>query len=270
MLTREEVINKAYHDCMHEMYAKSQPEADYDNLLEEYRSGKIGNDEQIYERHYLSKDEFFYIRDKYKSAYGIQSHWKDDIEVIEKYLEEGGNRDKYISDHTDENGYHPGYRSYEKVPPLKDHILKLMYKWMSDSNEAQCEGAAKEITEKVMELIKNCKDYYKFDREEDNFDCSIALGASPIDNLESVKKWWKENYNKDIEIEERNPKLFWYRDNGYTDEDLEYEFDSPNWKEIVDKEWEEEKAERKRKKEEAEAALDEARKKWNEENEKEK
>lgn len=264
MLTREEILNKAYHDCMAEMYAKSQPEADYDNLLEEYRSGKIGNDERIYERHYLSQDEFLYIRDKYKSAYGIQSHWKDDVEVIEKYLEEGGHKDKYIPERTDEDGFkHPGYRGYENVKPIRDQIFNALSEDVSSGRRSQL---ADYLTKIVMETIKDCKNYHKFDREEDNFDCSIALGASPTSNSESVKKWWKENYNKDIEIEERNPKLFWYRDNGYTDEDLEYEFDSPNWKEIVDKEWEEEKAKRKRKLEEAEVALEEARKKYNEEN----
>lgn len=264
MLTREEVLNRAYHDCMAEMYAKSQPEADYDNLLEEYRSGKIGKDERIYERHYLSQDEFLYIRDKYKSAYGIQSHWKDDVEVIEKYLEEGGHKDKYIPDHTDKDGFtHPGYRGYENVKPIRDQIFNALSEDVSSGRRSQL---ADYLTQIVMDTIKDCKNYYRFDREEDNFDCSIALGASPTSNPESVKKWWKENYNKDIEIEERNPRLFWYKDNEYTDEDMEYEFDSPNWKEIVDKEWEEEKAERKRKLEEAEAALEEARKKWNEEN----
>ena len=264
MLTREEILNKAYHDCMHEMYAKSQPEADYDNLIEEYRSGKIGKDERIYERHYLSMDEFLYIRDKYKSAYEIKSHWKDDVEVVEDYLKNGGNKDKYIKDWDDEHGHHPGYRSYEKVPPLKEQILKIM-------NEFDCSDAAKEVGEtiynKVMEIINDCKDYYRFDREEESFDCNIALGASPTANPESVKKWWKDNYNQDIEIEERNPRLFWYRDNDYTDEDLKEEFDSENWKEIVDKEWEEEKAEKKRKQEEALKLLEEEYIKFKNENE---
>ena len=247
MLDRKEILNKSYHDCMGEMYAKSQPEADYDNLIEEYRTGKIGKDERIYDRHYLSQEEFFYIRDKYKKAYGIQSHWRDDIEVLEEYLNKGGNKDKYIEDWEDEHGHHPGYRSYEEVPPLVDQISDCLVKYaLSDiANEM-----AKEVTSIVMENIKNCKNYYRFDREEESFDCSIALGASPTSNPETVKQWWKDNYNVDIEIEEHNPRLFWYRDMGYTDEDLAEEFDSENWKEIVDKEWEEEKEERKRQQEE--------------------
>ena len=69
---------------------------------------------------------------------------------------------------------------------------------------------------------------------------TIALGASPCSNAKTVKQYWKEKTGEDIVIEERNPKLFWYQDMGYDDEDIEYEFDDPNWKEILDKEWKDE------------------------------
>lgn len=247
MLTREEILNKAFNDCMSEMYEKSQPCADWENLIEEYKAGKIKKNESFYDRHYLSMDEFLYIRDKYKEAYNIKSHWKDDIEVLEDYLINGGNKDKFIKDWEDEYGHHPGYRSYEEVLPLKEQILDMMKDF--DSSDAAAE-VAENIYNKVMETIKNCKDYYKFDREENSFNIHASLGPSPCISAEIVKKWWKDNYNYDIEIEERNPKLFWYRDMGYTDEDLAEEFDSENWKEIVDKEWEEEKAEKERQKQE--------------------
>lgn len=247
MITRKEILTNAFNACFREMYAKAQPEADWDNLIEEYKTGKIKKNESIYDRHYLSIDEFLYIRDKYKEAYNIKSHWKEYIEVLEDYLVNGGNKDKYIKDWEDEHGHHPGYRSYEEVPPLKEQILAIM----KDFDCSECAAnVGEQIYNKVMETIKSCKDYYRFDREEDDFDCNIALGASPCTDAETVKKWWKDNYNYDVEIEEHNPKLFWYRDNGYTDEDLAEEFDSENWKEIVDKEWEEEKAERERQKQE--------------------
>lgn len=255
MLTRDEILSKAAHDCMCEMYAKAQPAADWDNIVEEYRSGKIGKNERVYDRHYLSMDEFLYIRDKYKEAYNIKKTWRPNIEFLEKLLKEGGLKDKYNPEVIDEDGFkHPGYRSAEDVKPLKEQISEII-------KEFDCSEAAQEVGEiiynKVMDTIENYKNFYKFDREEDDFDCNISLGASPCCNAETVKKWWKENYNQDIEIEERNPKLFWYRDNDYTDEDLTEEFDSENWKEIVDKEWEEEKAEKKRKQEEALKALEE-------------
>ena len=256
MLTREEILNKAYHDCMCEMYAKAQPEADWDNIVEEYRTGKLGKEDRVYERHYLSMDEFLYIRDKYKEAYNIKKTWIPNLEFLEKLLIEGGLKDKYNPDWTDEQGnHHPGYRSAEDVPPLEQQIFEEIHNVIGD--RVQVEGWAISITEMIMNIINNYKDFYRFDREADDFDINISLGASPCTNADTVKKWWKENYNQDIEIEERNPRLFWYRDMGYTDEDLAEEFDSENWKEIVDKEWEEEKAEKKRKQEEALKALEE-------------
>lgn len=254
MLTRDEILSKAVHDCMCEMYAKAQPAADWDNIIEEYRTGKLGKEDRVYDRHYLSMDEFLYIRDKYKTAYNIKRTWRPDIEFLEELLTKGGLKDGYVDDWIDDEGNkHSGYRSAEDVPSLKDQISNLLNKY--NGTKAAVEDAKDELTKDisnlVMETIKNYKNFYRFDREEDDFDCNIALGASPTSNAETVKKWWKENYNQDIEIEERNPRLFWYRDMEYTDEDLAEEFDSENWKEIVDKEWEEEKAEKKRKQEEA-------------------
>ena len=259
MLTREEILNKAYHDCMCEMYAKAQPEADWDNIVEEYRTGKLGKEDRVYERHYLSMDEFLYIRDKYKEAYNIKKTWIPNIEFLEELLNKGGLKDKYNPEVIDEDGFkHPGYRSTNDVPPLKEQIYDILLEYIDDNKECtESKEAAQRITDKILETIKNYKDFYRFDREEDGFDINISLGASPCCNAETVKKWWKENYNQDIEIEERNPRLFWYRDMEYTDEDLAEEFDSENWKEIVDKEWEEEKAEKKRKQEEALKALEE-------------
>lgn len=251
IIDRDTIFRKAFHDCMKEMYAKSQPEADYDNLLEEFRSGKIGKDERIYERHYLSMDEFLYIRDKYKDAYNIKTHWIGDVEIVEEYFLNGGLKNSYIPTKIDKNGFkHPGYRSAEKVPPLKEQILAIM----KDFDCSECAAnVGEQIYDVVIENLKNCKDFYKFDREESSFDCSIALGASPTANPETVKQWWKDNYNVDIEIEERNPKLFWYYDHEYTNEDLAEEFEAygENWKEKLDKEWKEEIAEKKRKEQEA-------------------
>ena len=52
MLDRQNVLEKAVEDCFREMYAKAQPMADWDNIVEEYKSGKIGKDEPVYNRHY--------------------------------------------------------------------------------------------------------------------------------------------------------------------------------------------------------------------------
>lgn len=243
MLSREEVLEKAVHDCYKEMYAKAQPSADWDQIIKEFDEGKRGKDERVYEQHYLSSEEYQYIVDKYIESYGMQTHWKNDIEVLEEYLSNGGSKDKYIPDKYDDEGnlIETHHRGYEKVPPLFEHVKEIICD-KYDGNIETANDVAQKVTDKVMELIATCKDFYRFDREESSFKISCALGASPTSNPEIVKKYWKEKTGEDIQIEERNPKLFWYLDQGYTDEDLAYEFEDygENWKEALNKEWKDE------------------------------
>lgn len=238
MLDRKEILSKAVHDCFKEMYAKAQPSADWDQIIKEYETGVRGKDERVYEQHYLSQEEYMYILEKYLDAYNIRTQWKEDVRIVEEYLNDGGLKDKYIKDYTDKNGdFHPGYRSTEKVPPIKTQILKYLDKCNKSSENEEIATALHKI---VMKTIFECKNFYQFDREESSFRMTVALGASPCTNAETVKQYWKEKTGEDIVIEERNPKLFWYQDMGYDDEDMAYEFDDPNWKETLDKEWKDE------------------------------
>ena len=250
-LTRETVLYQAVEDCYREMFAKAQPAADYDNLLAEYRAGKIDEkkDGPVYDRHYLSYQEYVYIIKKYIDAYKIESDWNDYINILKEYLIKGGSKDKYIKEHTDENGdYHPGYRGYENVAPLKDHILEIMNEF--DSSEVAKEVGEK-IYDKTIELINTCQDFYRFNMDECKFRNTLAFGATPTSNAETVKKWWKEHYNVDIEIEERNPLLLWEMDY-YGDEFEEIMEDEygPDWKEIWDKKWKDEEAKKNAEREE--------------------
>lgn len=225
MLDREEILCKALDDCYREMFAKAQPMADWDNLAEEYKSGKIGKDEMIYNRHYLSPEEFTYIKNKYMEAYRIASEWKDNIDYLKEYLEKGGYKDKYVDSYTDKNGiFHSGYRGVEKNAPMYDQIKEIL----SDVSDDK----VREVTDKVMELINNCQNFYKFNADEMKWRNSLFLGASPTCNKETVKKWWKDNYNVDIEIEDRNPLLF-YEYDYYGDDIDEVMTDAygKNWKE---------------------------------------
>lgn len=245
MLDREEILVKAIEDCYKEMFAKAQPMADWDNLIAEYKAGKIDEkkDGPVYDRHYLSQEEYIYILNKYLEAYHIGSEWKEDIELLEDYLKNGGSKDKYIDSYTDENGnYHSGYRGYEKVSPMLDHIKDIIYEEYGDTGE-DLDHVSKKINDKIMELITNCKEFYNFNTDEMKFRNTLAMGASPISNKETVKKWWKEHYNVDIKIEERNPLLFWEYDyyGDEIDEVMSEEY-GDNWKEILDQKWKDEQA----------------------------
>ena len=255
IINRDEIIKNAIHDCYVELYAKAQPMADYDNLVAEMKAGKIDEkkDGPVYERHYISQEELDYIVNKYIDAYRMTEHWISDIETLEEYLINGGYKNAYVDEFTDDNGnHHSGYRSYEHVVPIKKQISNIVEQY-NDGEYNTNTQLIEDLTNKVMETIKSCKDFYRFDREANDFKTAIYLGASPCTDIKGVKEWWKNNYNIDIEIEEHNPKLFWYYDNGYTDEDLAEEFEDlgENWKEELDKQWHEEQEAEKRKHAEA-------------------
>lgn len=245
MLDREEVLTQAYEDCIREMFAKAQPSADWDNIIAEYKAGKIDEkkDGPIYDRHYLSDEEFHYILDKYMKAYRIESEWKDNIEILEDYFNNGGHKDKFIKDYDDEHGHHPGYRSYEDVPPLKRLILNVLQKY---SESETTKELADEITKVVMDDISTCKNYYSFNIDEQKFRNTVCMKCSPTGSIETVKKWWKEHYDIDIEIEERNPLLFWEQDYyGDEFEKIMEDEDGPDWKEKWDKKWKDDVAKKK-------------------------
>lgn len=217
-LTRESVLVEAVENCYREMFAKAQPSADWDNIIKEYKDKKIDEEKDgpVYNRHYLSQAEYIYILNKYLEAYRINSEWESDIDVLKEYLTEGGSKDKYIEPHTDENGdYHPGYRGYEKVAPLKEQLMDKAYLYFDSEIEAEC--ATNAFYDIVMGMIDNCQNFYRFNIDEQKFRNTLALGATPTSNKETVKKWWKEHYDVDVEIKERNPLLLWEYDN-YGDE----------------------------------------------------
>ena len=238
MLDRQKILDEAYERCMEEMYLKAQPSVSYKKLIEGVINGTIVDSREtpLYERYYLSHEEFKYILDKYIKAYRIQEEWHSNIELLEKYLNEGGTKDKYIESHTDENGnYHPGYRGFEYVKPIKKQIIDFLQRNITaDYNINQL---SEDITKIVMESIRNCKEFYIFNREESSFSASVALGASPTSNPDSVKEYWKSQ-GSDINIEERNPLLFWEKDYyGVDFEDVMIDEYGKDWKEQFDKKW---------------------------------
>jgi hypothetical protein len=103
------------------------------------------------------------------------------MELVKDYLINGGTKDKYIK----EEGY-PGYRGYEKVPPLKDFI-------------------GEEHANKAIELIDECNNFYNPDREETSFRFEVS-NYGPSQCLEAVRKYWgdkekiyERKYNYDTE-----------------------------------------------------------------------
>ena len=94
MITRQDILEQAVHKCLAEMYKWAQPSIDIDKLI---KSGyKDTRENPLYERHYLSYDNYKYIVDRFIEAYGMTDKWDDTFDLIYKYLIEGGLKDKYI------------------------------------------------------------------------------------------------------------------------------------------------------------------------------
>ena len=228
---RDKVIERAFHDCMKEMYAKAQPSLDYDLATEQIKSGEMVNtkEDPVYGRHYLSHDEFKYILDKYIDGYNIKSKWLDYVGMVEKYLTKGGTKDKYI----ERDGDNPGYRGYEEVAPIREQIQNIL----KESTGNDSEELTNKIVECVLNTISDCKKFYKFDNENLQFSMSVALGHSPSSSLEKVQKYWNDK-GVDIKIVERNPLLMWDRDyyGDKFEEVMEEEY-GKDWEKIWDDKW---------------------------------
>ncbi len=179
MLTRNDVLGKAIHECLVDMYRWAQPSIDIDKLIE---SGfKDSEENPLYKRHYLSQDNFIYIRNSFKIAYGIVDDWDDTFDTLIDYLVKGGIEDDYKPATKDR----PGYRDYKKVPSLETIV-------------------GKETTDLCLTYIKKCRDFYKGHCLEVNqFDMTMALGVgSPNSCAKVVEYYWHEHGKPEFQVKE--------------------------------------------------------------------
>ena len=191
MLDRNDIINEAIEKCLEEMFQKSQPKASYYDYVAKVKSGEISKDECIFERHYLNETQFKYIADKYKKAYRLENCWKSDVDFVLSCLKEGGYKTVYKP--LIEDG--DKVRTAEKMTPIKEII-------------------GEEAAKKVIKYIEQIRDFYRFDREEEQFNWAVYLGCSPTSNHEKVKEYWKSQ-GVDIEIDttELTEDDYWEIDN---------------------------------------------------------
>lgn len=182
-MNRIDVLEQAVYECYKEMYRKAQPSIDFDEILQAAKEGKEDKKFPFYRQHYLSSEEYTDIVESYIYAYHIRRNTKDHMELVRDYFVNGGTKDKYIDAHTDEYGYHPGYRGYEKTPKLIDLI-------------------GEEATNKVLELLDDCINFYGTEHEECRFRFSV-MDCSPTSNKQEVIDYWKSK-GVDLEIKEYN------------------------------------------------------------------
>lgn len=229
-LSRKDIIQRAYEDCMEEMFRKSQPSGSYKEYVEKAQKGEITEKDRVYEWHYLSQDEYTYIIDKYLKAYNMVERWHDNLDVVKKYFTDEAPKDKWIPEYTDEHGNrHPGHRGYERLPHFSKVIEDIINeKGVKDKEDINV--IAQAIYDAVIERITTCQDFYKFDSEENGFRFSVGLGPSPTCNKETVIKYWKEK-GIDVNIEDRDPNLFWEKDEYGEDYEPDEDEDNPIYNE---------------------------------------
>lgn len=243
MLDRDIIIGRAIDECVEEMFLKAQPSVNFKELVERVKSGEVEDSQEnpVYDRYYLSQKEFEYIKNKYAEAYDFKPRWIGHIEILEDYLTQGGSKDFYVPETLEEDGsWHPGYRSYKKVKPLKEQLKTIV----TDDDTLN------KVVDVVMNNIKACKDYYRFDRDYQQFEFNVCLGCSPTSNKETVKKYW-ESQGKPVKIEDKNPLLLWDMDYyGSEFENVMLDEYGEDWKEFWDKQYQDKLEEDKKHREE--------------------
>lgn len=233
LITRRDIMQEAYNACMREMYAKAQPSADYDAIVAGVKDGTIQDSDKdpVYSRHYLSQEEFKHILNKYIKAYGMEKKWNSYVGIIETYLKGGGHRNIYVNNS----------KELICVPHIKETFTKEINDNFGNVLGEDTEKLSEILSNKVLEYVQWCRDFYMVDREADSFSASVALGESPSSNPDAVIEYWAR-HGVDIDIEWRNPLLLWEMDEyGEHFEEYMAEEYGDDWEQYWKREWEKRK-----------------------------
>lgn len=191
MITRNDILWKGVEECLDKMYRASQPSITWAEIWEKAKQDKENGVERYYWReHYLSKEEQDDIYHEFSKAYRAVNEWISDCDTVIKYLEEGGIKDKWI----ERDGDNPGYRGYEDVPSISRQIYSVLNEYKMYHKDMH-----NELTKAVLETIKTCRDFYRFDRDAEKFMFNI-MNYAPNTNIESVREFYKDT---DVVIKER-------------------------------------------------------------------
>ena len=246
MITRNKVLSKACDECIKEIYSYAYPKVSWENFIKEnevynskyeiwknfneaftkkdenpemwlqYQSSFRGWEDKSmtecigpkpYEFYYIPKDIMEDICQSYINAYNIdaQQELLNTINILKDYCR-NPIVDKYIDEHTDENGsWHPGYRSYDHP----DNLLSQLTDLIPDSGFDKL-AVAESVHNKFFEFLDMAGNFYNWNRDLNSFNMTVYLGASPNSNKNAVIKNWKKYRNQDIEINEEQMKKEYY------------------------------------------------------------
>ena len=207
MIDRDTIIRQAVGNILREMFRKSQPSGDYDEYVRKLNEGEIKEEpgSEIYKRHYLSREEYEYIVDKYVDAYGMRDKWNDYFDILIDFLGPSGKKEVSVK----EDDF-PSRREYCNLPEMVEIFKEKIKKF--NLNEEQTTKLAEDLNNAVLERVNECREFYNHDREEHAFRFTVGLMCpSPTCNKEEVKKYWTKQ-GANIEIVEHDPETFWEKD----------------------------------------------------------
>ena len=254
-MTRHEVLKQAVNGCLKELYSYTVPHIKWDDFVAENqayskkykaweRFNYLKNKENLsedelkefsmfpgnwegksitecigprpFEFYYLPKEILKDICDNYIYAYNIDSQQEllNTIQILKEYCRKPI-VDKYIDEHTDENGnWHPGHRSYDNPDNLEKEITKILGPEVEDNPYH-----VHKICDKFFEFLDMAGNFYNWNRDLNSFNMSVYLGPSPNSSKESVIKNWKEYKGQDIEINDEQIKKEYYGED-YDEEEV--------------------------------------------------
>lgn len=178
-ITQYDVLDKAIHECLCELYKRAQPSINLNKLAKD--SSDIN-----YNHYYLSDENYRYIVNMYLDAYGLKSLWSDYCDTIKEYLTKGGFKDVFTVDNINK-GLH---KVTKEIPPLSELI-------------------GKENSNKAIEYINNCETYHTNHKIEGTFRLSV-MNNSPTSNKQNVIDYWKLQ-GKDIKIKDYNIEEVYFK-----------------------------------------------------------
>ena len=145
MKTRKEVLEQAFDECIREMYLRSDPPVDINEI--DFSTFKDDEKNPFRSQHLIDSDQFDEVLEDTMYAYGIRDDFHDSLELIKQDLEKGPQLrlSKY---------------EYDQLDPLSEVI-------------------GKEAFDIVMKYLDTISIFYRTDYEVSQFKMSVCFGPSP-------------------------------------------------------------------------------------------
>lgn len=145
MKTRKEVLEQAFDECIREMYLRSDPPVDINEI--DFSTFKDDEKNPFRSQHLIDSGQFDEVLEDTMYAYGIRDDFRDSLKLIKQDLEKGPQLrlSKY---------------EYDQLDPLSEVI-------------------GEEAFDIVMKYLDTISIFYRTDYEVSQFKMSVCLGPSP-------------------------------------------------------------------------------------------